>query len=170
MWTIACIITTHDLHTANDRTSNSLSLLLPHVTFLSQCYLSSGTCHIHSLYISTYLSPLQAYVTDGLDLGPKFDPQYVTDHRYQFFMSDMDISVMPTLDYYGFEHEDAITGFVAEFSSQPFNRDGWGGVPLDCTLCIEKDKTTTCLQVRGNCMFAMKFFCVGGIVLCTSSV
>ena len=29
---------------------------------------------------------------------------------------------MPTLDYYGFEHEDAITGFVAEYDAQIFNR------------------------------------------------
>ena len=31
---------------------------------------------------------------------------------------------MPTLDYYGFEHEDAITGIVAEYDIQPFNRCG----------------------------------------------
>ena len=30
--------------------------------------------------------------------------------------------IMPTLDYYGYEHEDAITGFVAEYDSQIFNR------------------------------------------------
>jgi hypothetical protein len=41
-------------------------------------------------------------------------------------------------------------GFVAEYSAQPFNRDGWGGVPLDVTATIEKDKTTTCLQAEAN--------------------
>jgi hypothetical protein len=39
---------------------------------------------------------------------------------------------------------------VAEYSAQPFNRDGWGGVPLDVTATIEKDKTTTCLQAEAN--------------------
>jgi hypothetical protein len=39
------------------------------------------------------------------------------------------------------------TGFVAEYSAQPFNRDGWGGLPLDVTASVEKDKTNTCLQV-----------------------
>jgi hypothetical protein len=29
---------------------------------------------------------------------------------------------MPTLDFYGFEHEDAITGFVAEYATQLFHR------------------------------------------------
>lgn len=33
---------------------------------------------------------------------------------------------MPTLDYYGFEHEDAITGFVAEYEAQVFNRCVFG--------------------------------------------
>jgi hypothetical protein len=84
---------------------------------------------------------------EGLDLGPTFDPEDVTDHRYQYVVPDMDISIMPTLDYYGFEHEDAITGFVADYSAQPFNKDGWGGVPFDVTATVEKDKTTTCLQV-----------------------
>ncbi len=55
---------------------------------------------------------------------------------------------MPTLDYYGYEHEDAITGFVAEWSAQPFNVDGWGGIPVDLTLTLEKDKTTTCVQAE----------------------
>jgi ABC-type phosphate transport system permease subunit len=43
-----------------------------------------------------------------------------------------------------------IAGFVAEYSAQPFNRDGWGGVPVDVTATIEKDKTTTCLQAEAN--------------------
>lgn len=59
----------------------------------------------------------------------------------------LQISIMPTLDYYGWEHEDAITGFIAEWSAQLAHRHGWGGVPFDVTACIEKDKTTTCLQV-----------------------
>lgn len=42
------------------------------------------------------------------------------------------------------------TGFVAEYSAQPFNRDGWGGFPLDMTATIEKDKTTTCLQAEAT--------------------
>ncbi|WIA36062.1 hypothetical protein OEZ86_007418 [Tetradesmus obliquus] len=92
----------------------------------------------------------EGYVAEGLDLGPSFDPEDNTDHRYQYVVADSPVSIMPTLDYYGFEHEDAITGFVAEYSAQPFNRDGWGGVPLDVTATIEKDKTTTCLQAEAN--------------------
>jgi hypothetical protein len=53
---------------------------------------------------------LQGYVAEGLDLGPSFDPEDGTDHRYQYVISDNPVSIMPTLDYYGFEHEDAITG------------------------------------------------------------
>lgn len=50
-----------------------------------------------------------------------------------------------------FEHEDAITGFVAEWGGQPFNRAGWGGLPLDMTVTVEKDKSSTCVQVgRGG--------------------
>lgn len=41
-----------------------------------------------------------------------------------YAVPEADISIMPTLDYYGFEHEDAINGFVAEYDGQPFNR--WG--------------------------------------------
>lgn len=43
-----------------------------------------------------------------------------------------------------------LTGFVAEYSAQPFNRDGWGGFPLDVTATIEKDKTNTCLQAEAS--------------------
>jgi hypothetical protein len=53
---------------------------------------------------------LQGYVAEGLDLGPSFDPEDGTDHRYQYVIADNPVSIMPTLDYYGFEHEDAITG------------------------------------------------------------
>lgn len=53
---------------------------------------------------------LQGYVAEGLDLGPSFDPEDNTDHRYQYVVADSPVSIMPTLDYYGFEHEDAITG------------------------------------------------------------
>ena len=31
-------------------------------------------------------------------------------NRYQYVISEMPVSIMPTLDYYGYEHEDAITG------------------------------------------------------------
>lgn len=37
-------------------------------------------------------------------------PPCTTDHRYQYPISDTPIAIMPTLDYYGYEHEDAITG------------------------------------------------------------
>lgn len=47
-----------------------------------------------------------------------------SNHRYVYAVPEADISIMPTLDYYGFEHEDAINGFVAEYDGQPFNR--WG--------------------------------------------
>jgi hypothetical protein len=39
-----------------------------------------------------------------------------------YCVPEADIAIMPTLDYYGFEHEDAINGFVAEFDGQPGNR------------------------------------------------
>lgn len=52
----------------------------------------------------------QGYVAEGLDLGPAFDPEDGTDHRYQYVVADSPVSIMPTLDYYGYEHEDAITG------------------------------------------------------------
>jgi len=45
-----------------------------------------------------------------------------TNHRYVYCVPEADIAIMPTLDYYGFEHEDAINGFVAEFDGQPGNR------------------------------------------------
>ncbi len=35
---------------------------------------------------------------------------------------EADWQIMPTLDFYGFEHDDAISGFVAEWDGQPFNR------------------------------------------------
>jgi hypothetical protein len=43
-----------------------------------------------------------------------------------------------------------LTGFVAEYSAQPFNSDGWGGFPLDVTATLEKDKTTTCVQAEAS--------------------
>lgn len=39
---------------------------------------------------------------------------------------------------------------MAEWSGQPWNVHGWGGVPVDVTATIEKDKTTTCLQAEAN--------------------
>ncbi|KAF5834443.1 hypothetical protein DUNSADRAFT_8906 [Dunaliella salina] len=92
----------------------------------------------------------EGYVAEGLDLGPTFDPEDYTNHRYVYCVPEADIAIMPTLDYYGYEHEDAINGFVAEFDGQPGNRDGWGGFPLNLHLAIEKDKTNMCLQGEGN--------------------
>ncbi|KIY94001.1 Translocase of chloroplast 90 [Monoraphidium neglectum] len=43
----------------------------------------------------------EGYVAEGLDLGPTFDPEDVTDHRYQYVVTDTDVAIMPTLDYYG---------------------------------------------------------------------
>jgi hypothetical protein len=37
-------------------------------------------------------------------------------------VGEADWQLMPTLDYYGFEHEDAINGIVAEYDGQPFAR------------------------------------------------
>ena len=64
----------------------------------------------------------EGYVAEGLDLGPTFDPEDNTNHRYAYLVPESDWQIMPTLDYYGHEHEDAITGFVAEYDSQIFNR------------------------------------------------
>jgi len=91
-------------------------------------------------------SGYEGYVAEGLDLGPTFDPEDGTNHRYCYLVPESDWQVMPTLDYYGYEHEDAITGFVAEYDSQLMNRDGWCGFPLSINLAVEKDKTSTCLQ------------------------
>jgi hypothetical protein len=73
-------------------------------------------------------------VAEGLDLGPSFDPEDGTDHRYQYVISDNPVSIMPTLDYYGFEHEDAITGtealhgLIREGSAFCGFDNSWGGV------------------------------------------
>uniref|UniRef100_A0A7R9V4P2 AIG1-type G domain-containing protein n=1 Tax=Chlamydomonas euryale TaxID=1486919 RepID=A0A7R9V4P2_9CHLO len=88
----------------------------------------------------------EGYVTEGLDLGLAVDPEDGTNHRYCYAVAETDWQIMPTLDYYGFEHEDAITGFVADYEAQFLNRDGWGGVPFDLHLAVEKDKSSTCLQ------------------------
>jgi hypothetical protein len=36
---------------------------------------------------------------------------------------------------------------VAEWGAQPFNKAGWGGLPVDMTVTVEKDKANLCLQV-----------------------
>ncbi|KAJ9516545.1 hypothetical protein QJQ45_015102 [Haematococcus lacustris] len=64
---------------------------------------------------------------------------------------EADVQLMPTLDYYGFEHEDAINGIVAEYDGQVFTRHGWGGVPLNVHLALEKDKTNLCVQGEVHC-------------------
>jgi hypothetical protein len=70
--------------------------------------------------------------------------------RYSYAVDDTPWHVMPTLDYYGLEHEDAVSGIVAERDGVLFSRDGWGGVPFDVTLCLEKDKSSMCLQGENN--------------------
>jgi len=42
---------------------------------------------------------------------------------------------------------------VAEWGGQPFNRAGWGGLPVDMTVTVEKDKNNLCVQVRGVVWF-----------------
>lgn len=37
-------------------------------------------------------------------------------------------------------------GLVLQMEGQPFNTNGWGGVPASLSLCVEKDKQTFCLQ------------------------
>ena len=51
-------------------------------------------------------------------------PSSPGSHSCEFISFSCCLQIMPTLDYYGFEHEDAITGFVAEYDSQIFNRYG----------------------------------------------
>jgi hypothetical protein len=48
---------------------------------------------------------------------------------------------MPTLDYYWFEHEDAINGFVAEYDGQPGNR--YVGRALGCGLVVLGSRVAT---------------------------
>lgn len=85
--------------------------------------------HTHARTNSNKTALLQGYVAEGLDLGPKFDPEDTTQYRYVYQVpTDADWQIMPTLDYYGYEHEDAITGFVAEYDGQPFNRCVAGGL------------------------------------------
>jgi len=88
--------------------------------------------------------------TSGLNLGPTFDPSQRSQHRYRYPPKPRGaLAVMPTLDYYGWEHEDAITGVVADWKGQPGCRRGYGGVPARLTATLEKDKTTACLQAEG---------------------
>lgn len=69
-------------------------------------------------------------MAEGLDLGPTFDPEDATDHRYQYVIADNPVSIMPTLDYYGYEHEDAITG------EQPDSVVGSRGFGLLVCVCL----------------------------------
>ena len=89
-------------------------------------------------------------LNEGLDLGPTFDPEETNQHRYMFAIVETDWSIIPTVDYYGFEHEDAVSGFVAEYEAQALNAFGWGGLPCDLTLCVEKDKKSLCFQARAR--------------------
>ena len=57
--------------------------------------------HTHTHTITHTRTHPQGYVAEGIDLGPTFDPEDVTDHRYQYVVTDTDVAIMPTLDYYG---------------------------------------------------------------------
>lgn len=39
-----------------------------------------------------------------------------------------------------------LTGLVMQMDGQPFNTNGWGGVPYSLSVCVEKDKNNFCLQ------------------------
>ncbi|KXZ43433.1 hypothetical protein GPECTOR_90g519 [Gonium pectorale] len=89
----------------------------------------------------------ESYVVDPIDFGPSFDPEDLFSHRHAYAeAADSGVNVIPSQDYYGHEHDDPLNGIVFQYESQPFSRHGWGGVPLDLTVCLEKDKTSLCLQ------------------------
>eukprot|EP00798_Chlamydomonas_sp_ICE-L_P010149 gene10149-8052_t len=102
---------------------------------------------------SVNTSGYDGYVTEGLDLGPSFDPDDATNYRYCYCVPESTWQIMPTLDYYGHEHEDAITGFVAEHMTFLGHKNGWGGVPVDVHLAVEKDKSSLCLQGETHLTF-----------------
>lgn len=83
---------------------------------------------------------------------PKSPPLHLS--AYPSAYDACDGQVIPSQDYYGHEHDDPLNGIVMQYEAQPFNRDGWGGLPMDLTLCVEKDKTTFCLQVRVRRFFS----------------
>ncbi|GFR46255.1 hypothetical protein Agub_g7807 [Astrephomene gubernaculifera] len=90
---------------------------------------------------------LESYVVDPIDFGPTFDPEDLYSHRHAYAEAgDSGVHVIPSQDYYGPEHDDPLNGIVLQYEAQPFARAGWGGIPFDLTLCVEKDKTSACLQ------------------------
>jgi len=68
---------------------------------------------------------------------------YFTDHRYQYPISDTPIAIMPTLDYYGYEHEDAITGTAMD-CVRPMNI--CMGTLLSCHGCATQGMEMKCSQ------------------------
>ncbi|KAG2490023.1 hypothetical protein HYH03_011488 [Edaphochlamys debaryana] len=90
---------------------------------------------------------IESFVVDPIDFGPTFDPEDLYSHRHSYAEAqDAGITVIPSQDYYGPEHDDPLNGIVFQYEAQPFNRHGWGGVPVDLTVCLEKDKSSLCLQ------------------------
>ncbi|GIL74794.1 hypothetical protein Vretifemale_4702 [Volvox reticuliferus] len=90
---------------------------------------------------------IESYVVDPIDFGPSFDPEDLFSYRHAYAeAADSAINVIPSQDYYGPEHEDPLNGLVLQYESQPFARHGWGGLPFDLTVCVEKDKSSLCLQ------------------------
>ncbi|PNW70794.1 hypothetical protein CHLRE_17g734300v5 [Chlamydomonas reinhardtii] len=90
---------------------------------------------------------VESYVVDPIDFGPSFDPEDMYSHRHAYAeAADAGVTVIPSQDYYGPEHDDPLNGIVFQYEAQPFSRHGWGGVPFDLTVCCEKDKTSLCLQ------------------------
>ncbi|KAG2429457.1 hypothetical protein HYH02_014039 [Chlamydomonas schloesseri] len=90
---------------------------------------------------------IESYVVDPIDFGPSFDPEDMYSHRHAYAeAADAGVTVIPSQDYYGPEHDDPLNGIVFQYEAQPFSRHGWGGLPFDLTVCCEKDKTSLCLQ------------------------
>ncbi|GIL48193.1 hypothetical protein Vafri_4877 [Volvox africanus] len=90
---------------------------------------------------------IESYVVDPIDFGPSFDPEDLFSYRHAYAeATDSAFTVIPSQDYYGPEHEDPLNGLVLQYESQPFARHGWGGLPFDLTVCLEKDKSSLCLQ------------------------
>lgn len=51
----------------------------------------------------------------------------------------------------GTERQDNIGGIHLAYRGQPFNRNGYGGYPMDLSVYLEKEKKTLNVQVRdGN--------------------
>lgn len=61
---------------------------------------------------------LQSYVVDPIDLGPTFDPEDMYSHRHAYAeAADAGVTVIPSQDYYGPEHEDPLNGIVVQVGS-----------------------------------------------------